>query len=188
MVPVRDSNSGVLASGYLVARAPGASAAPAWLEIDLLGGFAVWVDGMRVAASAWRKLRSAWLVKLLAVVPGHALDADAAARTLWPSLDRQARLAALAHALADLEMNLGMALEAGGALELPSALCAVDSARFEATARRALDCAKPEVIRAALALYGGPLLPQDRYLEWLDEPRSRLERLHGALLKLDPHS
>src|SRR3954454_9839196 len=58
----------------------------------------------------------------------------------------------------------------------------VDVEAFEdaaATARRSKD---PAAYRAAIDLYAGDLLPEDRYEEWAEGRRNELRQLHLALL------
>lgn len=58
----------------------------------------------------------------------------------------------------------------------------VDVEAFEdaaATARRGRD---PEAYRAAIELYAGELLPEDRYEEWTQERRAELRRTYLELL------
>ena len=56
---------------------------------------------------------------------------------------------------------------------------------FEALARRALADADVTAARAALAVYGGELLPDDRYEDWAEERREQLRLRHLDLLRLD---
>jgi DNA-binding SARP family transcriptional activator len=48
------------------------------VSVTLLGGFAAAVDGVQVAASAWRLKKARELVKLLALAPGHRLHREQA--------------------------------------------------------------------------------------------------------------
>ena len=57
--------------------------------------------------------------------------------------------------------------------------------RFEELARRALVDEDVAAARQALALYGGELLPQDRYEAWAEERREQLRLRHLDLLRLD---
>ncbi len=62
----------------------------------------------------------------------------------------------------------------------------VDVVEFEELARRALadgDVARGR--RARSALYGGELLPEDRYEDWAEERREQLRLRHLDLLRLD---
>ena len=58
------------------------------VEVRLLGGFAVWVDGDQTPAGRW----GAALVKLLALSPGGRLHRDRVIDTRWPELTLDAAL------------------------------------------------------------------------------------------------
>ena len=60
------------------------------LEVDLLGGFAVRVDGRSVPATAFARRRARTLLKLLALQPGYRLHRDQVLDLLWPDLDARA--------------------------------------------------------------------------------------------------
>jgi DNA-binding SARP family transcriptional activator len=62
------------------------------VTIQLLGGFAVTVDGKPVPHGAWTHRRAVELVKLLALVPEHRLHRERVMEALWP--DRPAAAAA----------------------------------------------------------------------------------------------
>ncbi len=59
--------------------------------------------------------------------------------------------------------------------------------QFEELARRALADADVLGARAALARYGGELLPEDRYEDWAEDRRELLRHRHLDLLRLDGH-
>ena len=59
------------------------------VEIDLLGGFAVRIDGRAVPAAEWRRRQAAALVKLLALAPRRTLHREQVIDALWP--DARAR-------------------------------------------------------------------------------------------------
>ena len=61
----------------------------------------------------------------------------------------------------------------------------VDAVRFEELARRALAAGDAAAAREAIALYGGELLPADRYEEWAETRREQLRQSHLDLLRLD---
>jgi len=54
------------------------------VEIDLLGGFAVRVDGRAVPSGEWRRRHAAALVKLLALAPRRTLHREQVIDALWP--------------------------------------------------------------------------------------------------------
>src|SRR5262249_41574477 len=58
-----------------------------------------------------------------------------------------------------------------------------DVERFEAAAQRALDEREETAWRAAADLYGGDLLPDDRYESWAAEPRGHLRRRYLEVLR-----
>ena len=157
------------------------------LDIRLLGGFAVQVDGTDVPEDAWRLRKARALVKLLALAPERRLHREQVVELLWPDRD-DARAAA---------NNLHQALYAARrALERPAPTarrswrCATTSssldgdrgstsAAFEARDRRgARPTASRAAYEAALALYAGELLPEDRYEDWTAARRESLRELH----------
>src|SRR5436190_19304060 len=61
----------------------------------------------------------------------------------------------------------------------------IDAAEFEEAAAAARAAGTIEAYRDALALYGGELLPEDRYEDWAASRREALRELHlGLLLEL----
>ena len=60
----------------------------------------------------------------------------------------------------------------------------VDAVRFGELARRALAAGDAAAAREALTLYGGELLPADRYEAWAEAPREQLRQSQLDLLRL----
>src|SRR5215216_6841678 len=58
----------------------------------------------------------------------------------------------------------------------------VDVEAFEEAAATAQRSKDPAAYRAALDLYAGELLPQDRYEEWAETRRAEIQGLHLTLL------
>ena len=56
------------------------------VDIYLLGGFEVVVDGVPIPDEAWRRRDSAALVKLLALSSGHRMPREQVLDALWPDL------------------------------------------------------------------------------------------------------
>src|SRR5690349_9944344 len=81
------------------------------VEIQVLGGFQVAVDGTLIVADAWKRERGAALVKLLALNPQHRLHREQAMEAFWPELDPEA-------AGANLRKAVHFARKSLGALEL----------------------------------------------------------------------
>ena len=153
------------------------------MRVWLLGGFRVSVDARTVEGDAWRLRKAAALVKLLALTPRHRLHREQVMEALWPHLGRRAASNNLRQALYAARRVLD---PAAGSRYLASqdeslVLCPrddlwVDVDGFEdaaATARRSQD---PAAYWAALDLYGGELLPGDRYEEWAEGRREGLRR------------
>lgn len=155
-------------------------------SIRVLGEFAVVVAGQPVPANAWRHRRGAELIKLLALAPGHRLHREQVMDTLWPELEPDAAAANLRKATHHLRRALGTAepvvIEASQVALCPDWAIATDAERFEAAARDA-QAAGAQACADAAALYGGELLPEDRYAEWTDDTRQRLHLKYIQLLK-----
>ena len=69
------------------------------IQINLLAEFRVTIDGRQAAAAAWRRTRSAALVKRLALADGHRLHREQAMEALWPELEPEAAAANLRKAV-----------------------------------------------------------------------------------------
>ncbi|HVO54611.1 MAG TPA: BTAD domain-containing putative transcriptional regulator [Solirubrobacterales bacterium] len=142
------------------------------LDLILLGDFEARIDGELVAEDAWSHGRSRDLVKLLALAPGHRLVRERVLEALWPHLDADAGAANLHKAAHHARRALGEAeavvLREGEVQLAPGAAVETDVERFEASG-------DPD-------LYGGELLPGDRYAAWTQERRQQLrERRLQAL-------
>ena len=153
---------------------------PEGIRIQLLGGFTVRVGARAIEGSAWRLRKAASLVKVLALSPGHLLHREQAMDLLWPDLGRQAASNSLRQTLyvarralsPDPAMGSHYLRSAGESLVLcPESDLWVDVEVFEETAAAARRAAEPAPYRAAIELYAGDLLPEDRYEEWAEEPR-----------------
>src|SRR5918998_79786 len=173
---------------------PQGGAAPQTLRIWLLGGFRVSVNSRNIGEEEWHLRKAGSLLKVLALSPGHRLHREQAMELLWPDLDPKAALNNFHYALRVARRTLeppALASSApsrflhlrGEQLTLcPDSPLWVDVEAFEQaalTARRALD---PKAFRAAIDLYSGELLPQDRYEPWLEERRAQLKELYLSLL------
>ena len=62
------------------------------VEVQLLGGFSVSVDGEAVPAAGWSRRHAASLVKVLALASGHRLHREQVIDAVWPedTLDQAA--------------------------------------------------------------------------------------------------
>ena len=165
------------------------AAASGTLHVALLGGFSVRV-GSRAVPGSWRLRKSKTLVKLLALADGHRAHRDVLAGVLWPGLDPAAAANNLHQALHAARRALASDRSpSAGALCLrddivilwPDGDLIVDADVFTAAAQRALRSGSVEDYGAALALYAGELLPEDRYADWAAPHRERLAALREAL-------
>jgi predicted ATPase/DNA-binding SARP family transcriptional activator/Tfp pilus assembly protein PilF len=163
---------------------------PLWIE--LLGGFRVRVGDQVMSAEVWRRRKVRSLVKLLALAHGYRLHREQAMELLWPDADPQAALNSLHQTLYLARRILEPPSSAPARYLLlqdeivalgPPELIWVDVAAFEAAAAQARQRQDPAAYRAALDLYAGELLPEDRYEEWASARRAALYQEHLALLR-----
>jgi len=133
------------------------------VRLFVLGGFRAEVGGQPVAEDAWRRSSAAALVKLLAVTPGHRMHREQLIEVLWPELDQAAGARRLTKALhfARRALAAGQVRLRDDLLSLKGHDLWVDIDAFEAAALRG-------DTEAALALYTGDLLPENRFDQWAD--------------------
>ncbi len=163
--------------------------APRTLQVSMLGGFRVFVGSRIVEEDGWRLGKAGSLVKLLALTPGHHLHRNRVMERLWPDLDRAAAANNLYRTLHAARRTLEPEDGASRYLRLQNErlhLCPdgnlwVDAEAFEETAAAARGSRKPEDYRAALDLYAGDLLPDDRSEKWTEKRRKELRELHLSL-------
>jgi DNA-binding SARP family transcriptional activator len=154
------------------------------VTVLVLGGFEVRRGGENVVPPAGRPVS---LVKLLALNGGR-LSPDAVIEALWPGVDAPSGRKRLRNVLNRLREAVGeLVVRRGDSLSLaPGA--EVDAELFERGATAALAASEPAEAagraRAALALYTGDALPDDRYEDWAAGPRERLRARALALLDL----
>jgi predicted ATPase/DNA-binding SARP family transcriptional activator len=162
------------------------------LDVRLLGGFGVAVNGREVEAAVWRQKRAAALVKLLALEPTHRLHRDQLIDALWPELDPAAAANNLRVALHHARRGLLAAGAAPGTfldrdadvISLgPSHLVQVDVDAFTAAMEWAWRSSDPAAVETALDRYAGDLLPVDLYDDWAEAPRTALRASYLTLLR-----
>ena len=159
------------------------------VRVWLLGGFRVSVGSRAIAQHAWRLRKAAALVKLLALAPGHRIHREQAMEALWPEASRTAAsnsLRTTLHAARKIlepdAASLYLASEGQSLLLCPEGDLWVDVDAFEEAATTARRSTDPAAYRAAIELYAGELLPEDRYEEWTEGRRDQLRQLYLALL------
>ena len=164
------------------------------VQIRLFGAFAVSVGGEVVPEGAWRLRKAKSLVKLLALAPERRVHRERATELLWPERTPEAAANNFHQAL----YVARRALEAAGAqaatvlplrddmlVLYPDGTVEVDVNAFEAAVARARGTGELSDYHAALGLYGGELLPEDRYEGWAAGRREALSEAHlGLLLEL----
>jgi predicted ATPase len=149
-------------------------------SVILLGGFAAEADGAPVPDSAWRLRKAKELVKLLALADGHRLHREQAMDALWPDRDPGAAANNLNQAVHAARKALGAeAIDVqDGLLRLDADL---DVEAFELAAADARRDGTASACERALGLYGGELLPENRYDDWAELERGRLAAIHEEL-------
>jgi predicted ATPase/DNA-binding SARP family transcriptional activator/transcriptional regulator with XRE-family HTH domain len=183
--PVQGDVAGV--AGYQ--RGADARSGSGTLRVTMLGGFGVGV-GDRLVPRAWRLRKARTLVKLLALADGHRAHRDVLTEALWPGMDPAAAANNLHQALHAARRALTVDGSASAdvlrlqddvvILSLSGDLV-VDADEFAAAGQRALRSRSAEDYRAALDLYAGELLPEDRDADWAVTDRERLAGLHRSL-------
>lgn len=170
------------------------------ISIELLGRFSVLIDDHEIPASEWRRDRAAALIKLLALTPQHRLHREQVMEAFWPDLDVDLAAANFRKAIHFARKALGVHDIITVSKEIvglsPEIELDIDVEQFETAAKAALSRADPIACAQAADLYRGSLLPDDRYVDWLDAPRDRLQqryvdvlrtgRLWRQLIALDP--
>lgn len=130
-------------------------------EITTMGGFGVRVSGEEVPLTAWGSRQVRQLCKRLAVAAGRPVPRDELIELLWPDEVDAARLRSrLSVLLSHIRRVLGGGLIADR-----------DSVRLDLTTvdldlRRVHDALAHGDDEAAVAVYSGPVLPEDSYEDW----------------------
>jgi len=161
-------------------------------RLHLLGRFWVERDGQVLPETVWQRSSGKALVKLLAVERTHRLHREQVMERLWPDLElaaaENAFRKALHHARHGLEPELPAKAassylhQSNSVVTLDAERIWVDADQFQVLAERALAGEDESALEAALAMYAGELLPEDRYQEWTLARRETLADLHQALL------
>ena len=150
------------------------------LRIWLLGRFAAQLADRPVLEEAWHGGRAKAVVKLLALAPGHRLHREQVMDALWPDLAPGPGAANLRKAVHYARRATSpQALLSCGEVLVAEAWVDVDA--FEAAA----DVGDAQ---AALDLYAGELLPEDRFAPWAEDCRRRLQERCERLCRSGPAS
>ena len=174
---------------------PQGGRAPETLRIWLLGGFRVSLGSRSIGEQEWHLRKARSLLSVLALSPGNRLHREQVMETLWPDLAPKAALNNLHYALHIARRTLEpSALDSSSATSryvrlrgeqltlCPDSPLWVDVQAFEQTAATTCHAMEPAAFRAAIDLYAGELLPEDRYEGWVEERRAQLKELYLSLL------
>jgi len=168
--------------------APGGTG-PEAVRVYLLGGFRVRVGERAVGSGGWRLKKAASLVKILALSRDHRRHREQAMDLLWPDLDVTAATNNLRQALHVARKTLQptgtssyLSLRGEQVSLCPGSPLWVDAEAFKQAAATAKRTRDPAAHRAAIDLYAGDLLPEDRYEPWTQDRRARLRETYLSLL------
>jgi predicted ATPase/DNA-binding SARP family transcriptional activator len=159
------------------------------IEIRLLGGFSATVDGDPVPAGAWRLRKARTIVKLLALASTRTLHRAQVIDLLWAQHEPHRAANNLDQAVHAARRALGAeAIIVHEELLTLSAGSEVDIDAFEAAVASARKAGTTDAFEAAITLFSGDLLPEDRYEDWTEPHRSLLREQFAALcLELAEH-
>ncbi|HEX4951523.1 MAG TPA: BTAD domain-containing putative transcriptional regulator, partial [Blastocatellia bacterium] len=163
------------------------------LVLRLLGTATIVVDDMPVEERQWTRRKAKALLKLLALAPQHQLHREQLIEQLWPEQEPELAANNLNKIIHAARRALEPELKSGAEsrfilthdqqvmLRAPGGLW-LDVEEFEQRAAAALKSKALPEYEAALELYAGELLPEDRYEDWAAARRERLSRLANRLL------
>ena len=135
--------------------------------------------------------KAAALVKLLALAPGHNLHREQVMEVLWPNSGKKAASNNLRQVLYAARRVLDpasdshksyLSFEDEHLILCPEGDLWVDVDAFEEAARTARYARGTAVYQAAIDLYAGDLLPEDRYEEWAEVRCEELRQHYLTLL------
>lgn len=163
------------------------------IHIALMGGFNVFRGGQPIPPAAWRHRNSGkTLLKVLGVQPDRRLHREQVCDLLWPEADLESASAQLRKAVHTVRHALEPGLKAraessylalsGQILSLHADNVSIDVEAFRHQAFDSLASDDETALEAAVAAYGGELLPEDRYEEWVEAPRRELTTTYRDIL------
>lgn len=173
---------------------------PVTLRIRLLGTFEVFRNGERIPDAAWKTQKVRSLLKYLLLHRRRAVPQDEIIDTLWPDADPAAGATNLKTAVKTLRQALEPLLEGTHSSFISRAeqtlqftengRCTTDvdeydrlvsDARLREAAGHLADAIA--ILEAAVALYRGDLLDEDRYEDWAAMERERRREVHIEALE-----
>ena len=163
------------------------------MEIYILGRFRVAVDGNPVPEHRWMRRQAKILVQLLALEPTHRLHREQIIELFWPDYLPEAaannlyKIVYLARRALEpglsshAESKFLTAKENKVILHAPGRLW-IDADEFERRASAAIRQGGLDECEGALNLYGGELLADEAYEQWVAPRREHLRILHRKLV------
>jgi DNA-binding SARP family transcriptional activator len=163
------------------------------ITLQLLGSFRVRVGARLIQSEDWDLRKGKAVVKLLALSDRHRMHRGELMHLLWPERSSEAASNNLHKALHVvrhmLEPGLRPRVQSSFLqmhgdfvyLTAPDGI-QTDVEAFTAAARLALSTRDGDACRQALSLYGGDLLPEDRYEDWTIALREELAILRFNVL------
>jgi DNA-binding SARP family transcriptional activator len=157
------------------------------VEISMLGGFQLVIDGHRVAPKSLARRDPMRVATFLALAPNRRVHREQLIDALWPDASFESvanRLHKAAHFVRKATGLADSVVLAGDTVALfPNAQVETDVATFEHLAVEGLVNGDTETIARAIDVYRGDLLPDDPYDEWVAPHRQRLQRRLRELLR-----
>jgi DNA-binding SARP family transcriptional activator len=156
------------------------------VALAVLGGFDLTRGGRSVNVGSGQ---AAQLLKLVAV-SGRRVRAEQAIEALWPEVAPDAGRNRLRTVLGRLRDATGDVLGRDGDTLVLGSDVRLDLELFRREARQALALGLADPVgaaapaRSAIARYRGPLLPNDPYADWLEQPRETAAQTMLDLLEL----
>lgn len=152
--------------------------------VEVLGGFVVRHDDSIVPVPSGLPASAVKFV----IAKGGRCHSEAVMEALWPDAGPAEGRKGIRNILSRLaRAGTSLLVREGEAIRLAEGV-RVDAFAFRTLADRALTAVDGDdpvaPARRALALYQGPFLPDDCYLDWTDVPRDQLRRRQVALLDL----
>jgi DNA-binding SARP family transcriptional activator len=162
----------------------------AMLKVYLLGSFRVQLGGRLLEASAFHLQKGRSLIKLLALERQQRLHREQVIETLWPEAPPSAAMNSLYQVLHATRRVLSGESRLCPYLQFEDEMLVlggetpawVDVFAFENAVRQAQWSGTREAYEQALEFYTGELLPEDRYEEWAETHRQRLQDYFLLLL------
>ncbi|HWD07846.1 MAG TPA: BTAD domain-containing putative transcriptional regulator, partial [Actinomycetota bacterium] len=163
-------------------------------DIQLLGRFAVFVDGQEVPPGAFAGRLVRTLIRLLLTRRGSAVPREVIVEALWPGrppMDPGANVDVLVSRARRALQDPGLLIAVSGGLCFVGAEgCRVDAETFVARVRAGQEAAASGAwamahgeFQAALDSWAGEPLPEDIYADWAQGYRRELLRAHQDALE-----